>query len=165
MKTISLLASLIITSVVSFSAQAAIQVGDKAPEVILATLNAGPEAATAINLAPEKDQKVVIEFFSTTCIYCMRNLVNVRAFQTEYTGKVVFRMIGIDRQEQMTRDFAAENLDLIVAVDNARVAKKAYNITATPTTIIIGSDNTILFIGEGQWDAAEQQAIRDVLNQ
>ena len=164
MKTLAL-TSLFASVFFSFSSFANFDVGSDAPAVQLPTLNQGIETVATINSPAVAGQKVVLEFFSTGCSYCIENMKNVREFSKEFADKAIFRLVGIDRQEQLTRDFAASNPDFIVAVDSARVAKKAYLIQETPTTFVIGADNKILYIGLGSWDEVEKTKIRELLSE
>lgn len=154
-----------IVSILFFSifAKAAFDVGSVAPTIELPILNQGIESSIAINKA-SPGQKVVLEFFATGCSSCAENMANVRNFSAEFAGKAVFRLVGVDRQEQATRDFAKENPDFIVAVDSKRQAKRAYEIQSTPTTFIISEDNKVLFIGLNTWTESEKNIMREILS-
>lgn len=149
----------------SFSAFAGFNVGSEAPTIQLPTLNQGIESITTINQGSKPGQTVVLEFFGTGCSFCLENMKNIREFSKEFSEKAVFRLIGIDRQESLTRDFAAANPDFNVVVDAVRAAKKAYEVQAAPTTFVIGADNKVLFIGLGPWSEVEKARIRELINQ
>lgn len=147
----------------SLSAFAGFNVGSDAPSAQLPTLSQGVESISTINQSPVAGQKVVLEFFGTGCSFCLENMKNIREFSKEFSEKAAFRLIGIDRQEKLTRDFAAENPDFNVVVDAARIAKRAYEVQAAPTTFVIGADNKVLFIGLGPWSEIEKAKIRELL--
>jgi thioredoxin-related protein len=88
-------------------------------------------------------------FFSTTCVYCQANLANFKELNKEYFDKAAFVIVGIDRKESDLREFAKQNPDVVVAIDNKRLAKNAYEIFATPTTVVIDSNKKVVFFSRG----------------
>lgn len=144
----------------------AVEIGQQAPAVELKMLlPGGEEVVQSINKSQLQGQKIILDFFSTNCIYCEKNMPNVKSMGDEFSDKVTVFYVGIDRNENDLRAFAKKNPDIIVALDNKRLAKKAYGVFATPTTIIIDSDNSVVFSHEGVWGDEEIVAIRKILSE
>jgi peroxiredoxin len=143
----------------------ALEVGSQAPDVRLRILlSNGQEVLESVN-SLETGKKVLLDFFSTTCTYCQANLKNFRQLSGQLSDKASFIIVGIDRSESVTRQFAKENPDLNIAIDNKREAKKAYEIFATPTTIIIDENKQIIYFHEGVLSEQDKTQITNLIAQ
>lgn len=59
-------------------------------------------------------------------------------------GIATVRLVSIDRDEAAVRRYIqANNIDLEVAFDSGRDARKAYKVSVTPTLFLLNSDNVV----------------------
>lgn len=110
--------------------------------------------------------KLVIEFFSTTCYYCNLNRPSFIQLSNEFASTATFKMIGLDRNEQILRSFYTKikaDFDFPFVLDLKRAASRAFKITATPTSFILDENGKVLFRHEGTFDEADKEAIREIL--
>lgn len=145
----------------------ALEVGDAAPCVVLNQI--APDAMEKEHCIRDKNegtQFTVIEFFSATCSDCQMNLPHFNQLAMESVHRATFRLVGIDRDEQLLRDYIKKNAQLIsfeTALDTNRDAKTAYNVVATPTLFVLDSDNKIVFKHVGVLKPADMCALESVI--
>lgn len=152
----------------------AINAGDDAPNIELIQFSPGGADLVASILKRNPDSKyLVLEFFSTTCGYCIENLPNLKALAEEFPRSVTFRLVGIDRREQAIRDFAQTYRQYIIfdiAMDikregmEGREALRAYAVRSTPTLFVIGEDNKVVLRRSGVLSADEMQSLRTLFS-
>ncbi len=127
----------------------AAKVGDNAPCVELVNLAPdGTEHEHCIREPNVKGQAKILEFFASSCTDCTGNLP-VLIDLANKTGKVATtRLVSVDRNEHMIRDYVKANRDLItveVALDVNRDATKAYDVKVTPTVFVLDAQNKIIY--------------------
>jgi peroxiredoxin len=131
----------------------ALEVGNQAPCVELNQIAInGSESVHCIRDRAIKTQALVQEFFSVPCSDCHDSFTTVNAAAAQLGEAATFRLIALDRDEKLVRDFVAGNRDVVtheVALDSHRDAMKAYGVVATPTVFVLNSQNTIIFKHEG----------------
>jgi peroxiredoxin len=142
----ALLCSAVSLSSVSASA---VEVGDHAPCVELRDLQpSGETLEQCIRTRPEEKKYLLIEFFTTSCGDCARNLPKLSKLADEISATTTTRLVGIDRDENALRFYIEQHHDLIhfpVAFDTARSAKTAYGVRAVPTMFLLDGDNNVIY--------------------
>lgn len=145
----------------------AVQVGEQAPCVVLNNISAtGAEADYCIREPNVEGQVKLLEFFSATCSACIRNLPIFSALHAELGTEATFRLVGIDRDEDLLRDYVTEKKSLInfdTALDTNRDAKRAYDVFATPTLFVLSADNTVLYRHVGVLRPSDVSKIRKII--
>lgn len=148
MKLLITTAFMLTISILSFNTNA-LEVGDEAPCVVLKQMSSsGEEFEDCIREPNVEGQLKVLEFFSATCSACVKNLPKVSALADEFGDTVTFRLVGIDRNEQLLKDFITNYRSLIsfdVAFDTSRDAKRAFDVFATPTMFILDENNVVIY--------------------
>lgn len=109
---------------------------------------------------------VLLDFISATCSYCIGSLPEVAAFTNEMRGELTIRQIGIDRNPDLLREYWQEHKAHMVfdlALDNARVMKNGYQVTAVPSYVLLDHNKKVIFVNEGTLDAAQFEEIRNIV--
>jgi peroxiredoxin len=134
------------------------QVGDKAPDFTLSTLDGG-----RVNLADLEGKPVVLVFWTTGCSACIYQMPFLEAADDELGDAVEFVSINMGEsnyQVQATLEYYGVSLP--VALDSNETTSEAYNIIYTPTNIIIDKQGFIRYIRKGAFTSATE--IIDILN-
>jgi thiol-disulfide isomerase/thioredoxin len=122
----------------------ALDVGQTAPCVVLDQTQNGVDSTHCIRDTQVEGRPVLIEFFSITCSDCMKNLPNIKQLAKRLQGQATVRFVSIDRDEAKVRAYIAKNqIDIEVAFDTNRDARKAYGVSVTPTLFLLDQENTI----------------------
>lgn len=120
----------------------ALQVGDKAP-----TFSATSITGQSINLAEYRDKVVLIEFWSTTCGPCIKELPNLRDLYSSLESREDFVMIGVslDTDIEKVRRFTKEhNMEWKQIFDNGfGKISELYNAAYIPRTYVIDKEGQI----------------------
>jgi thiol-disulfide isomerase/thioredoxin len=147
----------------------ALEVGDHAPCVVLNHIAAdGMESEHCIR-EPEEGTRTklkVLEFFSAVCSDCHKNLPIFSQLSMDLQGQATFRLVAIDRDESLVRDYIKterDNIRFEVALDTSRDAKKAYNIVATPTLFVLDAQDTVLYKHQGVLSSKDVENIKDLV--
>lgn len=123
----------------------ALEIGDSAPCVILDHVQNGVESTHCIRDPQVEGRPVLIEFFSITCSDCLKNLPKIKELARQLEGIATVRFVSIDRDEKKVRDYIAHHqIDLEVAFDVDRDARRAYGVSVTPTLFLLNQENTIV---------------------
>ncbi|MBI4236648.1 MAG: redoxin domain-containing protein [Chloroflexi bacterium] len=109
---------------------------------------------------------VLLDFWTYTCINCIRTLPHLRAWHEAYAAQGLV-IVGIHTPEfnfekspanvqRATQDLG---VPWPVALDNARRTWDAFHVRAWPTKVLLGPDGTerARVIGEGQYEELEQR--------
>lgn len=122
----------------------ALEKGDAAPCVILDHVQKGMDSSHCIREPQVEGRPVFIEFFSITCSDCMKNLPNILKLAQDLEGKATVRLVSVDRDEKKVRTYIEKNqINLEVAFDVNRDARKAYGVSVTPTLFLLDQNNNI----------------------
>ncbi len=120
-----------------------------------------------IRLSQFSGKPVFLEFMSPTCPHCLRMTPVVKELEKKYGDRIVFISIvypsgGI---EYTSKVLAEEKLDWIHAVDEKARVFDAYDVSGTPTYIILDGNHIEVkrIIGENPRDTLEE-AILSVLS-
>lgn len=143
MKSLKVLVFAVCLSVLG-NVASAVEVGEMAPCVVLDHTQNGEESSHCIRDPELQGLPVLIEFFSITCSACQENLPKIVALAKSLKGKATVRLISIDRNEDQVRQYIAKNkIKLEVGFDSSQFARKAYNVSATPTLFLLDQDNIV----------------------
>ena len=121
--------------------------GVVAPNFTLNDLNGKP-----LSLASLKGKYVLLDFWGTWCIWCVRGIPKMKEYYNKYKGK--YEILSIDCNETQDKWKAGvkkyELPWLNVYCPNNATVLEDYGITGFPTKILIGPDGKIVktFIGE-----------------
>lgn len=159
----SLFFALALSTFSILSAQA-VEVGETAPCVELNNIAPnGSESFHCIRDTKAEGQYKILEFFSATCSDCAKNLPIVSNLAAELESEATTRLIGIDRDEGLLRNYLAGHKELIsfdLALDTSRDAKRAYDVVATPTVFVLDPMNKVVFRSAGVLTDAQLAHIR-----
>jgi thiol-disulfide isomerase/thioredoxin len=151
----------------SIAAHAELAVGDAAPNPVLTQVMPNGLDSRHETLRPSAaGEFVLLDFFSVTCGFCVRDLPKIADFAREIVGRATVRVVGVDRDEQRMRKFRNENLASFpydFALDSSRAAMRAYGVTGTPTYFLVDSRGQIVFVKLGALDANDLDRIRDII--
>ena len=108
---------------------------------------------------------VLIDFWTYTCVNCIRTLPYLRAWRDAYADKG-FVIVGVHSPEFTFEKSlenvqrATEDLDVpwLVANDPERATRDAFQVRAWPTKILLGADGRERkrVVGEGQYEELEE---------
>lgn len=123
----------------------ALEIGDAAPCVVLDHTQQGVDSTHCIRDPQVEGRPVFVEFFSITCSDCQKNLPNIKKLAESLEGRATVRLVSVDRDEQKVRQYMAQNqINLEVAFDTNRDARRAYKVSATPTLFLLNQENTVV---------------------
>lgn len=143
-------------------------VGANAPCISLAhTAMDGTTSTRSTCAASTANKKIVLDFFETSCIYCVRYMPTFENLVNKYSDKAEFRVMGLnEKQDELLNFFKSragwKNYE--VAWDPKAESFDAFGFDGIPTTVVIGVDGRIEYIHVGTIEtAAELQALEDAI--
>jgi thiol-disulfide isomerase/thioredoxin len=129
-------------------AQLGIDVGAKAPDVALETLDGAPvRLASAFAGKP-----AVIEFWATWCANCRQLEPQISALQQKYAGKVAFVgvAVSVNQSPERVRRYVAEHLKGFTHFyDRKGDAVGDYDVPATSYVVVLDKNGTVVYTGVG----------------
>lgn len=153
--------------ILSFSVFSLVKVGEQGACAKLTIIQQnGQEVEKNSCESDQKNSLVLLDFVSATCTYCIASLPEVAAFTNEMRGELTIRQIGIDRNPDLLREYWKEhqaNMVFDLALDNARVLKNAYKVTAVPSYVLLDQNKKIIFVNEGTLDQEQFEEIRKLV--
>ena len=144
------------------------RVGTVAPEIrgVTSWLNSEP-----LTLAGLRGQVVLVDFWTYTCVNCIRTLPYLRDWHAKYSDNGLV-ILGIHTpefefekvRENVARAIETHELGWAVAQDNDFLTWRAFNNRFWPAKYLIDSEGYIRYrhFGEGKYDETEQE-IRKLL--
>ena len=107
-----------------------------------------------VRLSDFKGKPVVVNFWATWCIYCVREFPQFEDAYRRYGDKVNFVMVDLTDNYRETMDSAKDfirknNYSFPVYFDMKNSAGQAYNISSIPVSLFIDADGNIVdtFVG------------------
>jgi hypothetical protein len=89
------------------------------------------------------NQSTVLYIFTPTCVWCARNMDNLKALLSKESRS--YRFIGLSLSEEGLTDYVAKNeLTLPVYSGLSAEAKQAYKLSGTPQTIVVSPEGRVL---------------------
>ena len=137
--------------------------GERPPAFALPRVDGGKTS-----LAEHRGKVVLVYFWATWCGYCRRELpAGVEKVFRDRKGQP-FTVLAVNIEEP--RDLVASyvkgaGITPPVLLDEDGVVARAYRVTATPTTYLIGRDGRLLARAAGtrEWEGAAGRALLDAL--
>ena len=139
--------------------------GKAAPQFSLQTT-----AGKDMNLASEKGNVVLLDFWATWCPPCRASLPHLqKVYEDEKFKSDGLKVYAVNEGE--TKDKAADfckqnNLTFPVALDKSSSVGGKYLVRGIPTTVVIGRDGKVKKVFVGYDDGLEEQvrsAVKDAL--
>lgn len=101
---------------------------------------------------------VVLYVFTPECIWCARNLDNLRKLVAQKNGS--YRFVGLSLAAEKLETYVAENrLTFPVYSDPSDDLMSEYKLGATPQTIVISSDGRVLQNWTGAYVGPQQAEV------
>ena len=117
------------------------QGGETAPDITLPDLN-----GKSLSLSSLRGKYVVLDFWGSWCIWCIRGIPKMKEYYEKYQGK--FEILGIDCNdtEEAWRAAVEKHQLPWLHVYNAKDPKllKEYGIRGFPTKIVVAPDGKII---------------------
>ncbi|MBX7138468.1 MAG: TlpA family protein disulfide reductase [Oligoflexia bacterium] len=148
------LAGLALALLIQSSPVLALEQGEQSPDFTLAS-NIGRD----VKLSDYRGKVVFVDFWTSWCTTCQKSLSWANKFQRELSNPD-FQVLTINLDE--TPDGALqflqkEKMNLLVAYDPSGSTPEAYQVEATPTSMLIGPDGKIELIHSGFDDKASSE--------
>jgi peroxiredoxin len=140
---------------------ALLPVGSDAPpwKLPLATASAG-----TLSLRDQGGQIVVLDFWSTTCPPCLRQIEDLKVLWRRMKPRGV-TVIGVSTGPESTAQIARfgrdRGIDYPLVVDRGEAAT-AYLVRSLPTLYVIGADGRIIAAHSGYWPLSDLAAALDL---
>jgi thiol-disulfide isomerase/thioredoxin len=138
-----------------------------APSTVFQTLE-----GAAVSLADFRGKVVLVNFWATWCVPCVREMPNLERLHQALAGEgLVVLAVSNDRGGSAVVNPFLARLDLQhlpVFLDPKGGLAQAFALKGLPTTFVIGRDGRVLagLIGPAEWDSPESlQFLRHYLNQ
>jgi len=129
-----------------------------APRPALARGTAVPDldaqgiGGTPAHLSFKGDSRPTVPYvFSPACVWCKRNLVNLKSLMAVDRGR--FRWVALSTLNTGVEDYLTSNrlrFDKVL-VNASAASMAAYHIGATPETFVVGTDQKLLADWRGAW--------------
>ncbi|HEO8418333.1 redoxin domain-containing protein [Niallia sp. FSL W8-0635] len=131
----------IITPSDVMQANSGLNIGDKAPNFTIEDLN-----GNKIQLSDYKGKSVMINFWTTWCPPCKKEMLDIETFSKEKQDHWVVLAINVDGgNEEGVRQFVQERkLTFPVLLDDKDVVANQYHILSIPTTYFLNKEGVII---------------------
>ena len=143
------------------------EVGDRVSCVNLSDMhNAQPGSCVERRNLPSH-KFTMVEFFTTTCGYCDKNLPNISQIAREYAGTTTTRFISLTRNVSRVRSYIssrAQHFHFSVAIDNTGLARRSYGARYVPTLFVVDRNNVVVYKHVGLMGPSDLQTLRAILN-
>ena len=126
--------------------------GTKAPDFLVRSIWDGKD----YNLEKLKGKTVLLNFFSTGCPSCRRELSVVEDLQRQGGDRLKVLVVSADDPKDLKAFMAERNTSLEVTVDISR-AHDAYGVSTIPYMVVIDPDGNIRedVVGDIRWSDIE----------
>jgi peroxiredoxin len=117
-----------------------LKIGDKVPEI-----KARDVDGKSVSLSDFKDNILIIDFWATWCVPCVKEFPNFEKFYQKYKDKgVKFIAISVDNELDKVKKFAKKNkYSFTILQDIDHDTSKNFKIGLIPSLFIIGPDGLI----------------------
>ncbi|MER2059448.1 MAG: TlpA disulfide reductase family protein [Niallia sp.] len=131
----------IITPSDVMQANSGLNIGDKAPNFTIKDLN-----GNKVQLSDYKGKSVMINFWTTWCPPCKKEMLDIETFSKEKQDQWVVLAINVDGgNEEGVRQFVQERkLTFPVLLDDKDVVANQYHILSIPTTYFLNKEGVII---------------------
>lgn len=98
---------------------------------------------------PDKKRPVVLNFFTTSCIPCRKEIPYIHTLKEEYTKFSIY-LVNVGENESKVKKYISKmGYTLPVLHDKYGVISKKYKSSVTPTFVIITEDGKIAYYKQG----------------
>ncbi|HSO85354.1 MAG TPA: TlpA disulfide reductase family protein [Draconibacterium sp.] len=135
----------------------AVKTGDIAPSFSLPDQN-----GKTVSLSDFKGKYIVLEFWGTWCVYCIKDIPTMKQYFNEYKHKTAFVSIACRDSETLWKAAIAKHeMSWTNLLNNDEKLTRTYGIEGYPTKIIINPDGIVVgkFLGEGSEFYAEMDRL------
>lgn len=102
-------------------------------------------SSTTSSFAQFKDRLLIIDFFGTWCVPCVRALPHLKDLQQQYMNKINIVLVSEETQEKLEGFIKKQNsFTLPVVVDEEKRFVSLFQPPSYPYTVVIGTNNKIL---------------------
>jgi peroxiredoxin len=118
-----------------------LNIGDKAPNFTIKDLN-----GNKVQLSDYKGKSVMINFWTTWCPPCKKEMLDIETFSKEKRDQWVVLAINVDGgNEEGVKQFVQERkLTFPILMDEKDVVANQYHILSIPTTYFINKEGVII---------------------
>lgn len=124
-------------------------------------------AGQEVDLANYKGKTVIVNFWATWCPPCVAELPSLNQLnKNAQNDNLVVLTVNVQQDaDEVLKFMQKERLQLSSLQDIESRASKNWGVSALPTTFIVGSDQKIHYVSEGQvnFDSSEIRQILDEL--
>ena len=114
------------------------EAGRAAPDFVVHSLADGKE----VKLSDYKGKPVLLNFFSTDCPSCRRELPHVEDIQEEAGDRLQVLVVSTDAPAKLRSYLTGEGIELAAAYDRG-VAHQAYGVDTIPYLVVIDGEGRI----------------------
>jgi len=137
--------------------------GERPPAIALSRVDGGKAT-----LAEQQGKVVLVYFWATWCGYCRRELpAGVEKVVRQRRGQpFTVLAVNIEEPRDLVASYVRETgITPPVLLDSSGTVARAYHVTATPTTYLIGRDGRLVARAAGtrEWDGPAGRALLDAL--
>jgi peroxiredoxin len=136
-----------------------LQTGVRLPDIVAKTISGAP---ATLRMA-DSSVNTVIYVFSPSCGWCTKNLANLKALAAQQsTGG--YRLIGLSLSRVALDKYIATNeLTFPIYVDADAASLTRYRLGATPQTIVMAPNSTVVQVWTGAYTETTHSAIEQLL--
>jgi len=100
----------------------------------------------------------ILYLFSPLCHWCNRNFDNMMALYHATKNQYVF--VGVSLSPNGVKDYVQSHaIDYPVVMDISTSLRQTYKFSATPTTIVVSTDNVVIKEWSGAYDGAVHKEV------
>ncbi len=115
---------------------------------------AAPGSTEGTVSVPDEDDVMVLDFFATTCESCKRQMGTLGEVADAAEATVL--SITLEKDREAIRSFwETYDGNWLVGIDDAIALHPQFEVTATPTTVIIDRTGTTHWYNQGEKDRTE----------
>ncbi len=94
-----------------------------------------------------KDRLVIIDFFGTWCVPCVKALPKLSGLQEKYKDKIKILLVSNEPETKLTNFIARQkNFNLPVVVDQENIFTKYFQPPSYPYTVVVGKNGRVISI-------------------
>lgn len=159
------LAAALLGTLLASTAQAAVVVGNAAPDFTLRRAD-GPN----LRLQEQRGRVVMVNFWATWCGPCRQEMPHLNRLHAKYQG-AGFTLLGVNIDEDAGKAVGLSGklgLDFPILLDTDKTVSRRYNLTTMPSTVLIDRDGRVRHVHLGYRDGVEQtyeKQIRELLKE
>lgn len=129
-----------------------LKVGDVAPMFYAHEIRGGDFFLSKVvgdKALPDKKNPVVLNFFTTSCIPCRKEIPYIHTLRKEYSNISIYLVNVGENEDKVKKYISKMGYTLPVLHDKYGVISKKYKASVTPTFVIITEDGKIAYYKRG----------------